>query len=91
MRIFGTVTDTNMKQLEKNKETQVFVVNIDYNMSAASGAPIAIKGKWRLKCKGHIVASDRTSKTHSLAPWIPGRYFMRREGPGIPTSDAAVP
>jgi hypothetical protein len=52
--IFKTVTDTNMKQLTRknSRETRyVFVGNIDYNVSAASGAPITVKGKWRLKCK----------------------------------------
>jgi hypothetical protein len=46
------VTDTNMKQLENNKEThEVFVGGIDCNISVTSGAPITIKGKWRLRCK----------------------------------------
>jgi hypothetical protein len=68
-RIFGTVADTNVEQLENSKEThQVSVDNIDCNVSAASGVPITIEGKWRLKFKGHSVASDRTSMTHSLAP-----------------------
>jgi hypothetical protein len=41
-----------MKQLENSTETvNVFFGNIDRNISTASGAPIAIKGKWRLKCK----------------------------------------
>jgi hypothetical protein len=49
--IFKTVADTNMKQLQKSKEThQVFVGNIDYNISAVSGALITVKGKWCPKC-----------------------------------------
>jgi hypothetical protein len=50
--IFETVTDTNMKQLENSKEThQVFLGSVDCNISAASGAPITIRGKWFIKCK----------------------------------------
>jgi hypothetical protein len=42
----------NMKQLENSMETvEVLVGNVDLNISTASGAPIAIKLKWRLKCK----------------------------------------
>jgi hypothetical protein len=45
------VADTNMKHLEKRKETRyVSVGNIDYNIPALSGAPITVKGKCRLKC-----------------------------------------
>jgi hypothetical protein len=43
---FANVTDTNMKQLENIEETeQVFVGNIYCNISAASGALIAVKKK----------------------------------------------
>jgi hypothetical protein len=45
--------DTSMKQLENIKETgEVFAGNIYCNIGllAASGASIAIIGKWRLNC-----------------------------------------
>jgi hypothetical protein len=64
----------------KTAKKLVLVVNIDYNMSAASGVPIAVKGKWRLRCKGHSVVFDRTSKTHSLASWIPGLHATSNYG-----------
>jgi hypothetical protein len=41
--------------LENSKETDyVFVGNTDCNISPANGAPITIKGKWRLKCKRFV-------------------------------------
>jgi hypothetical protein len=44
-----------MKQLENSKEShQVFVGNIDYNISGANAAPITVKGKWCLKCKKYL-------------------------------------
>jgi hypothetical protein len=48
--IFKMIMDISMKQFENRKESrQVSVGNTDYYTSAASGAPITIKGKWRLK------------------------------------------
>jgi hypothetical protein len=45
-----------MKQLENSKEIhEVFVGNIECIISAASGAQVTTKEKWRLKCKRHSV------------------------------------
>jgi hypothetical protein len=41
--------------------------DINRNISAARGAQIIIKVKWRLKCKSHNAACDRKNGTHSLA------------------------
>jgi hypothetical protein len=50
--IFEVVTGASMKQLENSKETHyAFVGDTDCNISAASGAPIAINVKWRFECK----------------------------------------
>jgi hypothetical protein len=41
-----------MKEREKNMETYHDLIgNIYYNRAAASGAPIAVRRKWRLKSK----------------------------------------
>jgi hypothetical protein len=86
-----------MKPLKKKTKKLIYVLdgNIDRNVLAASGAPISVKLKWRLKYKRH----NTTSRTHCLAPWITGAHSMRFlltyedmcEGPGIQTSDATVP
>jgi hypothetical protein len=47
--IFETVTDTNVKQHVNRANTHEFLLaTLIVKKSAASGAPIAIKGKWRL-------------------------------------------
>jgi hypothetical protein len=63
-----------------------------------SGSLITIRGKWRLKCKRHNVACDRTSRNTTLCPpRFPDLTRLRlilmgiRERLDIPTSDATVP
>jgi hypothetical protein len=79
--------DTNMNLLENGKESsEVFDGNIDFNM-AASGAPITIKEKWRLKCKGHdpfLVLLDPRPLLHGTSAY----GDMRK--PGMRTSDTTV-
>jgi hypothetical protein len=78
-----------MKQLENSEETRkVSVENIVCNISATSGSPIAIEGKWRPKVQQHGVACNRT-KLDSLH----GPYYVRPLPMGDlcrPTSDASV-
>jgi hypothetical protein len=49
-----------MKQLENGEETHyAFVGDIDCNISASSGAPITINGKWRSDAKKKALNKSR--------------------------------
>jgi hypothetical protein len=58
-----------MKQIGNRKETrEVFVGNIACNISAACGATITVRGKWRLKCKRHNAAYCRPPRSPDIIP-----------------------
>jgi hypothetical protein len=55
-----------MRRIENSKEThEVFVGDIDYDISVASGARITIEGKWCLGAKGTRIGRAGT------IPWPP--------------------